>query len=335
MVRGSFRWGSVWRRLALWAGVVALLATLAPVGQAGAAATQPTQPTPSITLDPSRGPCATRPVVRGAGWPAGALISIFSERTSPPGEKPGSQIAEARAGADGAFAVTLLVIGGDCIDLDERTPNGTQYTITAGVAATDGPLARAVFTIDRTVPVNYQCFAETNYCVQGRFLEYWRNHGGLPTNGYPISEEFEQRLEDGKTYTVQYFERVRMEYHPEHAGTPYEVLLGQFGVRIYLSVPGRSLIPAMPKPGATFFISSSHNVNPDFLAYWQQHGGLMQFGYPMTEEFEEQLEDGRTYTVQYFERAPFERHPENPTPYTILLGQFGRRILAETTGRQP
>jgi hypothetical protein len=59
----------------------------------------------------------------------------------------------------------------------------------------------------------------------------------------------------------------------------------------------------------------------------------MQFGYPMTEEFEEQLEDGRTYTVQYFERARFERHPENPAPYTILLGQFGRRILAETTGR--
>jgi len=29
-------------------------------------------------------------------------------------------------------------------------------------------------------------------------------------------------------------------------------------------------------------------------------------------------------TVQYFERARFERHPENAPPYNVLLGQFGR-----------
>jgi hypothetical protein len=47
--------------------------------------------------------------------------------------------------------------------------------------------------------------------------------------GFPVSEEFTERLEDGQQYTVQYFERARFEYHPEYAGTPYEVLLGQFG----------------------------------------------------------------------------------------------------------
>jgi hypothetical protein len=42
------------------------------------------------------------------------------------------------------------------------------------------------------------------------------------------------------------------------------------------------------------------------------------------------LEDGRPYEVQYFERARFERHPEVADPqYRVLLGQFGRRILAE------
>jgi erythromycin esterase len=34
---------------------------------------------------------------------------------------------------------------------------------------------------------------------------------------------------DGKTYTVQYFERAVFEHHPENAGTPYEVLLSQLG----------------------------------------------------------------------------------------------------------
>jgi hypothetical protein len=41
-----------------------------------------------------------------------------------------------------------------------------------------------------------------------------------------------ERLEDGNTYLVQYFERARFEYHPESADPHYQVLLGQFGRRI-------------------------------------------------------------------------------------------------------
>jgi vancomycin resistance protein YoaR len=48
--------------------------------------------------------------------------------------------------------------------------------------------------------------------------------------GYPISEEFgEINAIDGRPYLVQYFERARFEYHPEYAGTRYQVLLGQLG----------------------------------------------------------------------------------------------------------
>jgi len=36
---------------------------------------------------------------------------------------------------------------------------------------------------------------------------------------------------DGKEYTVQYFERARFEFHPEAAGTPYEVQLGLLGAQ--------------------------------------------------------------------------------------------------------
>ena len=70
-----------------------------------------------------------------------------------------------------------------------------------------------------------------------------------------------------------------------------------------------------------------------FAAYWEANGGLAQFGYPLTEEFTERLENGRTYTVQYFERARFEHHPKNAYPDDVLLGQFGRHILTESTGR--
>jgi hypothetical protein len=115
-----------------------------------------------------------------------------------------------------------------------------------------------------------------------------------------------------------------MEYHPEAADPFFRVQLGQFG---------RTLHPADPAvaemPGQAFFNNTGHNVPADFFAYWNTHGGLLQFGFPISEVFKETLEDGRQYEVQYFERARFERHPESADPqYQVLLGQFGRRILA-------
>jgi hypothetical protein len=45
-----------------------------------------------------------------------------------------------------------------------------------------------------------------------------------------LTEEFiEISPTNGQPYTVQYFERNRFEYHPENAGTDYEVLLGLLG----------------------------------------------------------------------------------------------------------
>lgn len=163
-------------------------------------------------------------------------------------------------------------------------------------------------------------FAETGQTLQGRFLTYWNEHGGLAINGYPISGEFMETLEDGKSYRVQYFERVRLEYHPENSA-PNDILLGQFGRRLHPADPA-----VEARAGATFFSATGHNVDGGFLTYWQINGGLAQFGYPLTEVFSETLEDGKSYQVQYFERARFEYHPENAAPYDILLGQFGRQL---------
>ncbi len=73
-------------------------------------------------------------------------------------------------------------------------------------------------------------FPATGHTLGGAFNEFWLRNGQLPLFGYPISEEFSEiNAIDGQTYLVQYFERARFEYHPEHAGTPYRVLLGQLG----------------------------------------------------------------------------------------------------------
>lgn len=72
-----------------------------------------------------------------------------------------------------------------------------------------------------------------------------------------------------------------------------------------------------------WFPETGHFVGGAFWEYWQAHGGLMQFGYPLTEET---TEEGRT--VQYFERAVFEWWPEHDTPYQVLLRRLGAEALA-------
>lgn len=168
-----------------------------------------------------------------------------------------------------------------------------------------------------------QCFSETGLCITGRFLNYWNAHGGLALNGLPLTPERIETLEDGKSYRVQYFERVRLEYHPEYAA-PNDVQLGQLG-RLLRAADA----PVAARADATFFAETGHNVAPDLLAYWQGNGGVTQFGYPLSEEFVETLENGRAYTVQYFERMRFERHSLDNGANAVLLGQFGRRILSE------
>jgi glucose/arabinose dehydrogenase len=86
---------------------------------------------------------------------------------------------------------------------------------------------------------NLLYFAETQHFVGEKFQVYWQGNGGIPVFGYPLSEAFdEQSPTDGKTYLVQYFERNRLEYHPENAGTPFETLLGLLGTQKYASVYG-------------------------------------------------------------------------------------------------
>jgi hypothetical protein len=180
------------------------------------------------------------------------------------------------------------------------------------------------------------CFAETGQCIQGRFLDYWQGNGGLAQFGYPLTGEQPELLEDGKTYTVQYFERARFELHPENAA-PNDVLLGQFGRRVLAGRFGgdvaayrRAIAPVPASGQGRYFPETGHNVGGRFLAYWEANGGLARFGLPLAEEAAERLFAGNTYTVQYFERARLEYHPENAgTPYEVLLGQFGRQILAE------
>ncbi len=91
-----------------------------------------------------------------------------------------------------------------------------------------------------------------------------------------------------------------------------------------------ALQPADPIEGCRFFSETSHNLCDPFEGYWDDNGGLFIFGIPLTEPFVD--ENGRT--VQYFERARFEHHPENAgTQWEVLLGRLGAEQIDYDAGR--
>ena len=162
--------------------------------------------------------------------------------------------------------------------------------------------------------------------MTGIFLDYWNTHGGLAQQGFPISDLMTEVSDlNGKPYTVQYFERAVFEYHPENP-PPYNVLLSQLGTFQYRKKypNGAPNQKANNEAGWQLFAETGHRVGGKFLDYWKNHGGLAQQGFPISEEFTEVSDlNGKPYTVQYFERAVFEYHPENAPPYDVLLSQLG------------
>jgi hypothetical protein len=88
---------------------------------------------------------------------------------------------------------------------------------------------------------------------------------------------------------------------------------------------GLFLIAAHPTESTRCFDSDTSGqicVSGRFLQFWEAHGGLPVFGEPVTEPAIETTPDGN-FTVQYFDNARLELHPEHPGPYDVLIGRLG------------
>jgi hypothetical protein len=185
-------------------------------------------------------------------------------------------------------------------------------------------------------------FPETRHYLHSVFQSYWKNFGGLEIFGYPLTE---QRKEGN--YWVQYFERARFELHPEYGERDpnWDKLssLDKLKLLVQLTRLGADLVdertggkgyaaaaPDTLPPDATVFPETGHSLSGRIAEYWWGHNGLTNFGFPLSEPVQEVSKtDGRTYTVQYFERTRLELHPENAgSPYEVLLGHMGRELLA-------
>ena len=177
-------------------------------------------------------------------------------------------------------------------------------------------------------PTASQYFAPTGRTVSGDFLSTYEQYG-LDRLGYPLSDE---ETENGTK--VQYFERVRMEYHPELLAAGYNVLFTRLGASISEGSQFNSVAPFASTANRAYFRETSHSLAEPFLSYWNKNGSVNLFGYPISEPIEQ---DGMT--VQWFERARMEYHPELANKGTAiqltLLGKIAYNRTPEGASAPP
>lgn len=162
-----------------------------------------------------------------------------------------------------------------------------------------------------------QYFPETRHIVRSPFIDYFVRTGGVSQYGFPITDDY---VDPATGLLIQYFEKVRMEWHPGNP-EPYRVLLGLLGDELGKRQPPIpiSKIPAPNDPNCNHFEATGHTLCMQFRDYWNANGGLDRFGYPIGEYT---IENG--FLVQYFQRARLEWHPEKIEGQRVQAAPLGK-----------
>ena len=157
-----------------------------------------------------------------------------------------------------------------------------------------------------------QYFPETGHNVKGDFLRFFKSASDpVLLFGYPITEQMTSK--DGKT--VQYFQRARLELHPE-SPAKQRVQMTALGQVMYRRGSQQLNID---NPAACQTFSSGYRVCFAFLDFYQANGGAAQFGNPISPfEFQDNL------IVQYFEKARFEWRADRPEGQRVVISDLGR-----------
>lgn len=159
-------------------------------------------------------------------------------------------------------------------------------------------------------------YPETGHTLDGTFVSYYDEHGGLRVLGYPITDSF---VDPGSGFLIQYLQNNRVELiHGKDGSYVKMPVLGELlgGWEPPLQ-GGQFLLGSMP--GCRYYPEAGHRVCHAFLEFYENYGGPAVFGYPISEF---KLENGRL--VQYFQGFRLDWHPEAPAGEQVRVGQLGR-----------
>jgi hypothetical protein len=144
---------------------------------------------------------------------------------------------------------------------------------------------------------NARFFEQTGEYVVEPFLSYWEENDGDDVIGPPVGPAF---AESGGELQ-QYFRYARLEIDGE--GEVHRGLIGREMFGDPEAPPDRA-----PGSGSRQFDATGHYIRGTVREFWEDHGGLGAFGYPISQEF-----DTETGYAQYFERALIE---------VVVLGSY-------------
>jgi beta propeller repeat protein len=115
--------------------------------------------------------------------------------------------------------------------------------------------------------------------------------------------------------------------------SPFGAVIAVAGLRPILPTERRDA-PLQADPNVLYFPETGHTLGYGFKSFWQQHGALPVFGYPLTDEFgEPDPAGGPPRPVQYFERFKLEYDAGEPDPARqVKIARLGADWLA---GREP
>ena len=121
------------------------------------------------------------------------------------------------------------------------------------------------------------------------FLTYWQAHGGLAQFGYPLSAERSRSAPPtGDSISPSGSSATVSNITPRTATRSISVLLGLAGARPDAGRESGGRFPPVSDPHSPeclYFSRDGHTLCHTFRAYWEQHGGLALYGYPLSEEF--------------------------------------------------
>jgi len=224
---------------------------------------------------------------------------------------------------DSASPQTIYIGGQGVTTFTSGPPIIATVTTTPTPSGTSGPSPTpGACTIPPATSGSGQTytFPQTGHTVYGIWLDFVKAHGDVDNLGYPRSEVICDPI---TSQTVQYFQRVVLEYHPENAA-PYQIQRRLLVSAIYGTTADPAVDQNAPPQGDVFYFPAGQHGYGHFVAnftssgqptffkqYFDNHGHEDTFGYPLEEPKQRTGADGAQRWTQRFQAAVFEYHSEN------------------------
>ncbi|MCA1666012.1 MAG: RlpA-like double-psi beta-barrel domain-containing protein [Thermomicrobia bacterium] len=166
----------------------------------------------------------------------------------------------------------------------------------------------------------YTFVSQTGHNMPDVIAKFWATRGGVPALGYPLSEVFVRKGDDGQ-HIYQYFERVLVEYLPEINS----VALAPLGSWVAeVNGPSDKGSPFENTPKSRYVAATGHGISGGIFQWYAAHGDSDLFGAPIAEEGPYTTQDGRNVTAQLFERARIEMDANG----NVTLSRLGAEWLS-------